>query len=178
MTRNSIKIYTILICGLALISACGLVTTTLSSDLDFFYKLEAICDVIALIFAFIYFILGFKKDFASYHKIAMYFAAANALIVTVVSSNETNKYIAIAMCAVCFALVLILALAKNLGKTVSLILCAIIILIRFSGVLSYYLTVNTIDVTLTLMVSQLVLALVILVATLAKYEDKQERHAK
>lgn len=174
--RKSLKIFAIIICILAIASVGFMVYMAFNSDIDVFYKVEVVSNIIALLFVFEYIILGFKKDFASYYKLAMYVNAANALIVTAVASNESTKYIAIISCAICFGCILTLAVAKNLGKKMSLILCTVVILLRISGIISYYFSANTVDISLIIMISQLVLALVILVATIAKYEDKTIRH--
>lgn len=174
--RKGLKILTVIICILALLSVLGMLMMILNSDLDMIYKIEVISNAISLVFLLEYFLLGFKKDFASYYKLAMYVNAANALLVTAVSANETSKYISIISCAICFGIILTLAIAKNLGKNMSVVLCTVVIILRLSGLISYYLSTNSINFVFLTILSQLLLAIVILVATIAKYEDKALRH--
>lgn len=176
--RKSIKVFGIIICVLAVISVIGMLYMSLNSDIDTFYKVEVISDVIALLLMFVYLALGFSKDLASYYKIAMYVNAINALIVTAVASNEATKYISVISCAISFGCIFTLAIAKNLGKKVSLILCSIVLALRLLGLISCYLSMGRVDITIIVLLSQNVLALVVLAATIAKYEDKALRNTK
>ena len=174
--KKSLNVFAIIISVLSICCAIGIVYLTFSSELDALYIVESISNLLALIYAFFYLINGYKKDFATYYKIAMLVNAVNALVVTALSSNEATKYISIISCAICFGAILTLALAKNLGKNTSITLCLIVIVLRTMGIVSCFMASATLDINLILMLSQLVLALVILLATIAKYVDKQERN--
>lgn len=179
MRERKLNLSIVVVCGiLALLSAIGTVTVAFSSELNELYKFEAVCDLISLGLAFFYIVNGYGKDYAKYYKLSMLFHALNALIVTAVAANEKTKYISIVMCAICFALVLVLALGKDLGAKKSLTICVIVVVIRAAGLISQYFAVKTFDPITILTVSQLVLALMILASTLAKYDDKQVRGTK
>ena len=179
MEERSISLSTIIICGvIALLSAIGTVVLVLCSDLEVLYKGGAIFDLVALFFAFFYLAKGYGKAQAKYYKISMLFNALNALFVTAVAANEKTKHVSIIMCAICFGLILLLALGENLGMKKSLIICLIVVFIRASGLISQYIITKNFDPVCVLVVSQLVLALMILACTLAKYEDKQARGTK
>ena len=79
-------------------------------------------------------------------------------------------------CAICFGLLLFLALGKDNGKKVSLICCFIVIALRTMGLL--FNNNGFIDPSTVLIFSQLVLALMVTVITVAKYIDKEERGTK
>lgn len=179
MRERKLNLSIVIVCGiLALLSAIGTVSVVFGSQLNELYKFEAICDLIALALTFFYIINGYGKEYAKYYKMAMLFNALNALIVTAVAANEKTKYISIIMCAVCFGLILILALGKDLGKTKSLGLCITVVIIRAVGLISQYFEVKTFDPITILVVSQLVLSLMVLASTIAKYDDKQVRGTK
>lgn len=174
--RKKLDVFAIAISVLSICCAVGIVYLTFTSNLDMLYIVESISNLLALIYAFFYLINGYKKDYATYYKVAMLVNAANALVVTALSSNENTKYISIISCAICFGAILTLALAKNLGKNTSLALCLIVVVLRTMGLISCFMANATVDIVLILLLSQLVLALVILLATIAKYVDKQERN--
>lgn len=163
----------IIVAGLAFACALGEIDVIATSKLDGLYKLEGILDVFALALSFIYLVLGYKKGVANYYKASILIAAAHALVVTSVASNEPTKYVSIISCAICFGLLLGLAFGKNNGKKESLIICGIIVVLRVLGIL--FNANGLTDPKTLLIISQLILAITVTVITVAKYIDKDER---
>lgn len=166
----------VIVAGLALACAIGEIDIVATSKLDGFYKIEGILDVFALALSLMYLVLGYQKGVAKYYKAALFVACANALVATAVSCNEATRYISVISCAICFGLLLFLALGKDNGKKVSLICCFIVIALRTMGLL--FNNNGFIDPSTVLIFSQLVLALMVTVITVAKYIDKEERGTK
>lgn len=174
--KKTLNVFAIIISVISIFCALSVMYVAINSELDILYIVETVSCLFSLLYAFVYLINGYKKDFAKYYKVAMIVNAINALVVTALSSNEATKYISIISCAICFGAITTLALAKNLGKNTSLLLCGIVIVLRTMGIISAFIAHVSMNIDLIIMLSQLVLSLVILLATIAKYVDKDERH--
>lgn len=171
----------IVVVGCLLLAVCsvGVSKVLYSGSLDSIYYLGAIVLLGSLIFSIIYLALGYSKGFSDLYKTAVSLGALNALFATVSATNEANNYIAIMMCAISFGLYVLLAFAKDLGKTKSYIFCAIIIACRLAGLIANTISYGSIvDEHSILIAGQFALALTIFIATIAKYIDKAERGTK
>ena len=167
----------IVLCLLSIASAFGGLIVAFSSNMGALYKVETIADLIAVSIASFYLINGYKKDFNFYYKAAMLTNALNALVVCGVSVNENTKIVSVISTALCFGLILLLALGTNLGIKMSMISCLIVVFLRISGIIAVFSGANyTFTPEVILLFTQLVLAIIITVSTYAKYVDKSLRH--
>lgn len=161
---------------LALVCAIGIVYSTVYSELDMYYLVESMCAVVSILFTLIYLIHGFRKSYSEYYTAAMYINAFNAIVVSAVSINEAIRYIPTISCTLAFGCILVLAVAKDLGKTKSYVLSSIVVVCRVLGLSTLF--VEGITPITLLVISQLVLAVIILICTIAKYNDKEIRKQK
>lgn len=181
----------IFIAVLALLTGIGLLIATSSIkleilpgktnvflELNILYKIEAACDVLALILALVYFINGYRKDYAKYYKSAMLLNATNALIVTVLSIFENKGIVLVILCTICFGLFSALAILNSIGEKISILICIIALIIRCTGFISLYSNFNILSIDSLLILARIVLALITLIATIAKYDDKKARGTK
>lgn len=156
-----------------------------SGEANFVAVLESILIIVALVSALFYIFLGYKKDAAHYFKLFLYlFALAQLVSIVNATFNPEHTTLSVALAALTYAPVLILASAKDLGRRVSLILCGIVIavyLFIFVGAAFTYpgsLRGDTSFGTFVLIRdgALLLLSLIMGVITFAKYVDKAERH--
>lgn len=154
-----------------------LLTILIALNLNKYQIIEAVADLVASIIALMYLLEGYSKGVAKHYKISVLITALNALVVAILSTAEEIKVIPVIMCSIAFVILLILGLFKNLGKKVSYICCWIVLTIRILGFISILLTVdNFMDPSFSLIITQVALALTVLVVTYAKYVDKSSRN--
>lgn len=166
-------------CLLALICGGSAIYVSFSNNMDVFYKIEAIADLLALLGASIYLVLGYKKGVASVFKTSMYICALHALLVTALAVNEEVKYIPVISCAISYGNIFLLALGKDLGKKMSYGLAITVVILRTLGfVSSIFSGLGLFNTYSVLVLSQLVLALFVLIIVYAKYTDKKSRGTK
>ena len=166
-------------CLFALICGGGAIYVSFTNNMDVFYKIEAIADLLALAGASIYLVLGYKKGVASIYKACMYICGLHALLVTALAINEEIKYIPVIFCAISYGNIFLLALGKDLGKKMSLGLAITVVLLRtFGFVSSIFERTGVFNTYSILILSQLVLALFVLIIVYAKYTDKKNRGTK
>lgn len=179
MKNTFYKLVTIFSCLLTIVCAIALGKVLLANTLEGVYLAGAVLIFASLIYAFVYLILGFKKDLASLYKKSIALSVLNALIVTVASVNEANPYVSVMFCTISFGLLMVLLFAENLGETKSNIICISVLVLRAAGLASNYMAIrNILDDKVVLIGAQLALALMVFVATEAKYVDKTKRGTK
>ncbi len=163
------------------ICICLLISLLLNGQANLMQSIEIVADIIACIYAAIYLFEGCSKGYAKHYKLCMIVSSINSLAVTVLSIKEKVPYISTVMCATAFVLTTILACTKDLGKKSSYMCCGFLVFVRLSGLISNVITETNnpqFNIIITLLVSQLSLALLIGVVTYAKYTDKKNRESK
>lgn len=153
-----------------------------------YFTVTAIAEMLALIFSVMYYVHGYRKDAAKYYKLFLLFYAFTHLVEIFVSALTYDKIgVSGGMFTVVISMILygntfLLAMGKDLGKKVSLILCTInavfyaipVIGCAIPTMITY--TKPQIQASsIILYCSWFVLSLNTLIMTLAKYYDKQIR---
>ncbi|MBQ0036652.1 MAG: hypothetical protein KBT35_07020 [Firmicutes bacterium] len=143
-------------------------------------KASTFLSFITLIFAFIYFLGGYKKKNSIYYYSTLgTYIIHNIMIIVSLFSMKANNYFAIIGVFVETIIVLLLIVVDNLGVDRSLILCGILLLINVFNFISSL--INNIIVTYNSSISafaNLSLAVTIVFMVLAKCADKLKRHRK
>ena len=169
--------------------AAGLVfavRTAVSPEADIYLQLCSLCAMPALLLAGYYLLAGFGKDAAKYYKL---FAALFLFYeVVVLAALLLSRAAALPLLLTIGVLTLlaVLLFVKNLGKTVSLLLCALILILGVirlaAGIAAYPGPALGGDTYGTLLMGRnaagVVLALVLGILNDAKYADKAARGTK
>lgn len=157
-----------------------------------YFMISAVVEGVAIIFAILYYIFGFKKNAALFYQLFMLFYAFTYLAEMLVSALDYNNLgvESIVPATVVFSMImygntLILAIGKDLGKKVSYALCGINILFYALPIVGTFVpdivTFSNDMVkqsSITLYGIWLVMAINALVMTIGKYADKAERGSK
>ena len=158
-----------------------------------FQRIYSAIDLLILGFGFFYFINGYKKDAASFYKYyTLLFAFRIFLsIISVDALFDVNGIggfpLKILMALLPYTPVLILALVKDLGKKKSFTLSGIVfawyflclvatIVISASGSLNILAMLNTMNIIKN--ATMVVFSALLVVMTIAKYQDKDARGTK
>lgn len=176
--RKKLNLFVLIINALlTAVSIYLLLAALIESDSNILQNIEIIADLVACSIALFYLIDGYSKGLAKRYQLFLIVTAINALAVAVLSIGEKTPMISVVMCSIAFVILLVLSFYKNLGKTISYILCTILLFIRLSGLLSNVLILSNQMPALNfaLFVSQISLALLVFVSTYAKYTDKASR---
>lgn len=161
--------------NLALIfSGIGLIKNLYSSTVGGLDKACSVFILISLAVAFVYICSGFKKSMSPYYKASLILCSINALL-SIIASNSASSIFAFVCNVLCYLVIIILITSKDLGKKNSYILCAVNVVLR---AISLFIVINhfgngTYQASIAL--SQLALALMVAIATYAKYIDKGNR---
>lgn len=146
------------------------------------FNFACIFNIVALLSAMHYIVRGYTKDSAKYYKVfAGLFALSSLVSLLYMYVDAEDTLFQVASTAVIFGLIIILAVAPNLGKKRSLILCGIAIVIRLADLIVAFFTVKESAWPLWMIYmsyfSQLVLAVLLGIMNYAKYLDKAARHS-
>lgn len=158
-----------------------------------FQRIYSAIDLLILGFGFFYFINGYKKDAASFYKYyTLLFAFRIFLsVISVDALFDVNGIggfpLKILMALLPYTPVLILALVKDLGKKKSFTLSGIVfawyflclvatIVISASGSLNILAMLNTMNIIKN--ATMVVFSALLVVMTIAKYQDKDARGTK
>ena len=164
--------------GIALGIAAG-IFAVLRKDGNSFLAVTAILTVLALIAALVYVLKGAKKNAAGYFKLFMAFYALAEFSSIISSSGQAvDQPAAVAVNAAIFALLILLTVGTDLGKTKSYLICGgILVLALVSLVGAIILFGGTaLGLVLTLRAAaNLVLAVLTCAMVIAKYVDKTRR---
>ena len=162
---------------ICLLSIAGIVYILLGTNLDLFYKVEGIFDLIALLFATIYYVSGYSKESADMFKAFLLVSTINALVVVVVEISEMTSVVSLIFSLISLVIIGYLALGLNIGKNNSIGLCILLVILKVLCLIMSIVMANSsiLYPSNILLVSQLALSLTILVSTCAKYIDKAER---
>lgn len=152
-----------------------------SDEHGFMYNLEVVFDIIASCAAMAYLVLGYSKDVKNFYKGCMALITANALVITIINTNEKASVLSIVMCALAFAILVFLTFGKDLGKNKSYIASICLLAIRALGLIICLIgdksAVGYKDNVLFLL-GQLSIAVLVLLIIYAKYVDKAARGTK
>ena len=146
------------------------------------FNFECIFNIVALLSAMHYIVSGYTKDAAKYYKVfAGLYALASVVSLLYMYLHADASLFHFAATAVVFGLIIILAVAPNLGKARSLTLCGIVIALRLADLILAFFTVTESAWPLWMIYmsffSQLVLAVLLGIMNYAKYLDKAARHS-
>ena len=175
---RSINLGVVIIIGIfSLISVIWLFNNLLINNLDIPHNIEVVTDILAILVAYAYLVSGYTKGIANNYKTCMILSSLNAAAVAIISTTESIKVLPLVLCIIAVFIILALAFIKNMGKTVSYILCGSLLFIRINGFASVLVTssLGINDPQIPLIISQICLALTITVITYAKYKDKASR---
>lgn len=178
MNKKSFTVVTIIGLLLLALSFAGNIYGFTIGD-KFGDQLQFLCNLAAVVFAFMYLIVGCKKEGSSFFKIFMWllvFKEAAALINMAI--YEQDPPIALILILVCYTATAILAVSMNLGKTRSFVFVGILIVVS-AICLIYTLIGNELYNGISIYnATRLVLAIISGVFIYAKYEDKASRGSK
>lgn len=166
-TNKLIKILSLL----CFVAAGILTTINIIKSLDDLTSLicQTLC-LFSLFFAAFYIMGGYSKDSAKYYKnFGIVLLASQAMITPICCSRDTT--VVFIMALIMLIALFILVFAENLGKTISLTLCAILVLCE---VVSLFVTDDGI-IPVFGMITKLVTYFMYGVFTYAKYIDKAAR---
>lgn len=183
MEENSrkINIVVVIIDGLLTVGCIlWLFNSLLHGGNDFPHNIEIVTDIIASSVAFSYLIAGYTKGISNYYKHCLILAVIHAVAVAIIACGESYGILSFIMCLMAAIVLSILAFVKDLGKTVSYILCGLLLFIRATGLGSVFPApgLGFKDPKFPLIWAQLVLAITITIITYAKYKDKTSRGTK
>ena len=155
---------------LSIIGICGEVATAIRI-------ISTVIRLLALLFAGFYILSGYSKDAAKYYKLfgIVYLLSTVLGLISCISNTPT------VLSVICYVLTIIgilaLAFAKDLGKTKSFIICAVLVVLQIALTVSVYLQADPAIVKINMFIS-IDLACLFGIMTYAKYLDKAERGTK
>lgn len=152
---------------------------------NIFYSIEALVEVAALVLSIVYFVKGYKKDAAKYYKSFMLLQASTFVIEyafsTFIPSVDTSG-IYEAFSLILYGNTLLLAVAKDLGKKVTISLASFnLVVYTFTFIGSFfeaYPTPIAKTDSILMTTTWFSLAGITLLMTIAKYIDKEKRNTK
>ena len=139
--------------------------------------LSTVTKLIALLFAGFYIVSGYVKDAAKYYKLYGFLYMLSILIGLIAKINNGASTTDVICNVLLFAGSFALVFVKDLGKTKSLAICAILVIIQIPFVIS---DIIDGDPTIVLINAFMCIDLACLfgIMTYAKYLDKAERGTK
>ena len=180
MLRTDKPIYKVILILNLLFIAAGVVFSIIgiaNPDANATRIISSIMAIACLVFAGFYILNGYTKDAAKYYKVFGALLAVKYL--TGILSGTTNRStpFGIMVISLSLVIVLVLLLSENLGKTKSLVLCGLLVII---GVVDIVVHIKM-DMSTYALIAKLVkidLACLYGIMTYAKYLDKTERGTK
>jgi len=140
--------------------------------------IQYIFNLLAVVFAISYCMIGYKKNGNLYFRLFSAFLALKEMAaITWVGVNEEVPAFTFILMLICFACALIIAVAKDLGKKLSYVLVIAYIMVSIFT-LTYVLMNTVYFCVVTYNATRLLLALVLGVMIYAKYQDKKDRNTK
>lgn len=140
-------------------------------------KLTCITLILSLLSAIVYCIYGYKKNAASYFKAFITFFALSRLPLIYTRVKMGGRVDRILLEAVVFAMLCILSIAKDLGKSKSILIAINNFLLTSHVTVTNIITNNKLNYLYGSIIST-ILSLILILMILAKYYDKQERGSK
>ena len=153
--------------------------TMFSKEAGIAMMVGAMCSLAAICASLMYLFYGYKKNASSYFRGFMIAYALSQLAGLVIAGqNAEETGLGILLVGAVYGPVLVMAIAENLGKKKSYILCGIAVLLQIGVLVGAVLTRGTAEVGgifLMRAYMQLTLAVTMTLMTVAKYEDKAAR---
>jgi len=174
MEKNSFKIVTVIDFVLLLVSIYANYIGIVNNNADIQYILNLVAIALALVYCFV----EYKKNGNLYYRLFSGFLAVKEMVVLAhVGVYEDVPAFTFFVFTICFGVYLLIAVAKDLGKVLSMVLAGINIVL--SAIAFAFVAVNAqyIDV-ITYNSTRVVLTLVLMVMVYAKYKDKSNRGSK
>ena len=182
MLRTDKPIYKVILAVNFLLIVIGLVINiryiTNIPDFTTVKLLYRIANIIALVSAAFYILLGYRKNAAIYFKLygLLYLLSQVAVVISAISMATTA--ITYIICIAAIVITLILVACKDLGKEKSLCLCGLLVLVQFIACIVVYTSYGSLMIVMITRAVDLVLACLYGFLTYAKYLDKTERGTK
>lgn len=172
--QERFNLFAVIVNLVLIFSGINLIKNLYSSNVDGLDKACSVFILISLAAAFVYICSGFKKSMAVYYKASLILCSINGLL-SIVASNSSSSVLAFVCNVLCYLVLIVLITCENIGKRNSYILCAINVVLRIVAmfIVVKYFGSSTYQTRIAL--SQLALALMVAIATFAKYIDKDNR---
>jgi len=140
--------------------------------------LQYIANLLAIILAFAYYFVGYKKKGNLYYRLFSGFLALKEMLaIMYIGVYENVPAYTFIIFTICFGVYLILAVAKDLGKKLSFVLASINIALSAFAFAYVAMNVKYISV-ITYNSTRLILTLVLIIMVYVKYNDKEIRGTK
>jgi len=172
--KNSMKIISITNLILLLVSIYANILGIIedNSTIQYIFNLSAIA------FALHYYFVGYKKKGNKYYRLfAGFLALKEMAAITYIAINEEVPAFTFIVLLLCFGICLIIAVAKDLGKKLSLALAISQIVISIITLAFVAINVRYISV-ITYNATRLLLASTLMLMVYVKYIDKETRGTK
>ena len=189
MLKKQSPVYRVVAIFFLICLVCGIifsVQTAVSPSSNIYMQISSLCALPAMLFSAYYMLVGYSKNAAGYFKAFLVLYAIYLLAVLVATVGSYSGLVALLLTAAVLALVMLLLLGKNLGKTVSLVLC-VVALILCIGMMVITISQHPAPFSgsdpagkllLNWSFTETLLACLMGVITFAKYVDKAARGAK
>lgn len=147
------------------------------SGTDLLFKYLGVATaILASLCSFVYFFKGGTKEFAKWRNLFCIMLTIS-LFFSLLKSAQSDKGMINNLCILFTAIITgYLAFAKNLGKTKSIILAIIVVLLQIITIIPIIISGNNISIVKSLgIISSTLLVLLLLSTTYIKYSDKKQR---
>lgn len=137
-------------------------------------SLDYVVTMFTLMFAALYFMLGYKKNSAIYYKMFVWSYAVGMGVLVLLMEGKPLVFIISSL--INYGILFVLAVGKDLGKVRSYILCILGLLLETLSVILFIRIFGTQYI--SCMSSKVLLSILLLVMIYAKYADKDSRGTK
>lgn len=184
-TKNALY-KVILIITLLLMIPCALASALIvvGQDTMTTLRISGTAAIVTLLLGFYYVTRGYSKEQAWAFRSFMYCFALTMLMTVVFVGGNTDSMPAIALSTVMFGLICVIASGKDLGKKKSLWICALICVLGAAALIEGLIRNPVTEIgghgaaVAVRTVSNLLLGILLLMMTVAKYIDKAARGSK
>lgn len=176
MIRTDKPIYKVILILNIIFIAIGIITSIIgfksATSNEVIIK---VINLLAWVFALIYILHGYRKNAAVYYKVFGwgYLITHLAFLASLVTAKD-SPVIFYFTCGISIIILLTLLLKLNLGKKISLILCAILVLMKVIILICMWISTKDFSALSTRLID-LDFACLLGILTYAKYLDKDER---
>ena len=180
MLRTDKPIYKVILVFNLLLILLGIVLTLkvfVGADEIMTRIISSIATIACLVFAAFYIISGYTKNAAKYYKVFGTLLVVKYLAGILSGSSKSGTPFGIMVLAFSLVIALVLLLSENLGKTKSLVLCGLLVIISAVDV-GVYIRFPISTYSLIAKLVKIDLACLFGIMTYAKYLDKAERGTK
>lgn len=139
-------------------------------------KIVILVHFVAYFAGILYAFSGYKKEGAKYYKVFMFLVAASEILSFAGKLTRSEpSTLSVVLSGICIALMLALALVKDLGNKLSITLCSICLAIHLYNLIYTAINAAAKFQAITGPLSDVILIIVALVFVIAKFEDKYAR---